>query len=168
MLTIVQAHMEQDAGSIRELFGEYLEWLNGMLTREFEVSLDVGSMLEADLADLIKFAPPSGRLLLAQYEGQFAGSVCLRRLSNEVGEVKRVYVRPAFRGQGIGQVLLAKLLDEARLIGYARIRLDSGPFMTAAHALYRSAGFHEIEGYPESEAPSSFHPRWVFMERSLE
>jgi GNAT superfamily N-acetyltransferase len=75
-----------------------------------------------------------------------------------------MYVRPAFRRKGIGRALAQRLISEARGIGYASIRLDSTRFMKAAHALYRSLGFREIEPYPESEIPPEFQSHWVFME----
>ncbi|HVO70855.1 MAG TPA: GNAT family N-acetyltransferase [Aggregatilineaceae bacterium] len=167
MLSIVQAEAEQDSAIVRELFWEYLEWANGMVHREFGVTFDIEAMLAGDMADLNKFLPPSGRLLLARDNGQLAGIACLRRLRDDLGEVKRMYVRPAFRRQAIGRALLQRLLDEAHYIGYTRMRLDSARFMTAAHALYRSVGFQEIEAYPESEIPASFQSNWIFMERSL-
>jgi GNAT superfamily N-acetyltransferase len=86
---------------------------------------------------------------------------------DRTGEIKRMYVRPDFRGQGIGRALLEALLAEARPAGYRRVRLDSGPFMKAAHALYRRVGFHEIAPYPESEIPVAFHEQSVFMEKQL-
>jgi GNAT superfamily N-acetyltransferase len=96
------------------------------------------------MLELEKFSPPHGRLLLAEYEGQVAGLTCMRRIRESIGEIKRMYVRPEFRGKGIGRALLERLVDEAREIGYPRIRLDSARFMEEAHSLYRSTGFQEI------------------------
>ena len=78
-----------------------------------------------------------------------------------------MYVRPDFRGTGLGRALLDALLAEARQVGYATIRLDSAGFMKTAHALYRAAGFEEIEPYPESEIPPDFQKHWVFMQKRL-
>ena len=78
-----------------------------------------------------------------------------------------MYVRPAFRGKGIGRSLLEKLIEAAREIGYWRLRLDSATFMTEAHRLYHSLGFKDIEPYPESEIPAALHQHWVFMELAL-
>ena len=91
----------------------------------------------------------------------------MRKIREDIGEVKRMYVRPAFRGQGIGRALLDALIQEAGQIGYPRIRLDSTRFMKEAHALYRSAGFVEIAEYPESEIPAQFREHWIFMEMVL-
>jgi GNAT superfamily N-acetyltransferase len=78
-----------------------------------------------------------------------------------------MYVRPEFRGKGIGRALLEALIAEAQEIGYPTVRLDSTRFMEVAHSLYRSVGFHEIEPYTESEIPPEFQQYWVFMEKQL-
>ena len=131
--------------------------------QEFGLRLDIATMLEEDMANLGKFMPPNGRLLLASSKGVDAGRVCLKQLSPSIGEVKRLYVRPEFRGKRIGKALVENLLEESRKIGYTTVRLDSTRYMTSAHALYRSFGFKEIDPYPESEIPEQYHSHWVFM-----
>jgi GNAT superfamily N-acetyltransferase len=106
-------------------------------------------------------------LLLAIEGATAAGLACMRRIRQDTGEIKRMYVRPEFRRRGIGRALVEALIAEAREIGYATMRLDSTRFMAAAHSLYRAMGFHEIEPYVESEIPSQFHQHWVFMEKQL-
>jgi GNAT superfamily N-acetyltransferase len=122
-------------------------------------------MLEEDMAGLGIYFPPDGRLLMAIDEGRAVGIACLKRLRDDMGEIKRMYVRPEYRRRGTGRALLESLLEEAKLIGYPCVRLDNARFMKKAHALYRSAGFTEIEPYPESEIPSDFQKHWVFMEQ---
>lgn len=166
-IKVFQAQSEKDVKIVRELFWEYLTWANDMNDQEFGIRLDIATMLEEDMADLGKFMPPYGRLLLAQSNGLAAGCICLKKLNASIGEVKRLYVRPSFRGKGIGKKLVTNLLEESRRIGYMTIRLDSTRYMVAAHALYRSFSFQEIEPYPESEIPEEFHAYWVFMELQL-
>lgn len=164
---IFQVNPIEDIQLVKELFWEYLTWANDMNEQEFGLRLDITKMLDEDLANLGKFMPPDGRLLLAQCKGYPSGCVCLKKLTPGVGEVKRLYVKPAYRGMGIGNLLVGKLLEEARKIGYEGIRLDSTRYMTNAHGLYRSFGFREIEPYPESEIPLEYHAHWIFMELSL-
>lgn len=113
------------------------------------------------------FMLPKGRVLLAYSDEDLAGIACLKELTTQIGEVKRMYIRPANRKQGVGRALLNRLLDEARRIGYERVRLDSAPFMSGAHRLYRSVGFREIEAYEGSEIPPEFQQHCIFMEIEL-
>ncbi|TEU17937.1 MAG: N-acetyltransferase [Anaerolineales bacterium] len=167
MLRIYQIETDEDRVHVRELFWEYLQWANARLDEEFGVNFDIESMLDQNMLELDKFLPPYGRLLLGEYEGQVVGLACMRRIREDIGEIKRMYVQPAFRGKGIGRALIEDLIAKAREIGYPRIRLDSTRFMKEAHSLYRSVGFQEIEPYPESEIPEEFQQHWVFMELQL-
>jgi GNAT superfamily N-acetyltransferase len=165
---VIVADATGQAAEIRELFWEYLQWANARVNEEFHVNFDIAAMLEADMQNLGKFMPPGGRLLLGYVGDQLAGIACLKAITADVGEVKRMYVRPDHRGAGLGRELLQRLLEEARLIGYGLVRLDSARFMQAAHKLYQSAGFKEIEAYEGSEIPVEFQTHWVFMELALE
>lgn len=108
-----------------------------------------------------EYAPPRGRLLLARAGKASAGCVALHGLDGGTAEMRRLYVRPAFRGQGIGRSLAQAALDEASRLGYARIRLDTPRSLREATALYRSLGFFEIAAYREHE------PGELFLERTL-
>ena len=167
MTSIHQAETDEDRALIRELFWEYLEWANTRLNEEYGINFDIKSMLEQDMAKLEVFLPPYGRLFLAIEGARAAGIACMRRIRKDIGEIKRMYVRPEFRRRGIGRALLEALIAEAQEIGYTTVRLDSTRFMGAAHSLYRSVGFHEIEPYTGSEIPPEFQQNWIFMEKHL-
>lgn len=94
-----------------------------------------------------KYGPPAGRLYLALWDGAVAGCVALRRESAQAGEMKRLFVRPAYRGRGIGAALMERILSDARAIGYERVVLDTLPFLKSAIALYRARGFEDIPPY---------------------
>jgi len=102
---------------------------------------------ERELAGLPgAYSPPGGNLWLASVDGLAAGCVALRPLEggSGVGEVKRLYVRPEFRGRGLGDALMHNLITEARRIGYAKLFLDTLPEMKPAHAIYRRSGFERV------------------------
>ena len=148
-----QAVSADDIALARGLFVEYAQWLKvDLCFQDFD----------RELATLPgAYAPPRGRLLLAGTPGQAFGCIALRPLDSgsgcgcgaapeadeRVGEVKRLYVRPAHRGQGWGEKLALALLDEARVIGYRELKLDTLEWMTAARALYTGIGFRECAPY---------------------
>jgi len=138
-LIIGPGHEAEDIGIVRRLFEEYA------------ASLDIDLSFQGfqdELAGLPgEYAPPAGRLLLARQENEIAGCVALRRLEPVVCEMKRLYVRPSFRGLGAGGVLVERIIREARQAGYHRMRLDTLASMTAARHLYRRLGFREIAPY---------------------
>lgn len=166
-LKIIQVETEEHKRQVRELFWEYFNATNLIVNREFDISLDVNAFLERDMAKLQQFAPPSGRLLLGECEEKIAGCAGLRKIGENVGEIKRMYVRPEYRRKGIGRSLVKAIINESHQIGYLNLRLDSAPFAKEAHALYRSLGFHKREPYAESDIPQKYHCRWVFMEMPL-
>lgn len=121
------------------------------LFQEYQASLDIDLCFqdfEKELLDLPgKYAPPQGRLYVAFSDGLLAGCVALRPLQEEQCEIKRLYVRPQFRGQDIGKQLLKQVITEAQRIGYHQVLLDTLYAMTAARSLYYSVGFREIPPY---------------------
>ncbi len=166
MFTIRQADLIADRQAIADLFWEYLVWADRELTARYDVALDIGRLQDEALASLDGFAPPVGRLLLA-FDDDLLGCACLKHLAGDIGEIKRMYVRPRGRRAGVGRRMLDDLTAAARRAGYGRLRLDSVQFMTEAHSLYQSAGFVEIDAYPGSEIPAEFQRHWVFMEKIL-
>ncbi len=135
-----QVESPVDISQAQELFLEYAHSLGFSLCfQNFDKEL---AGLPGD------YAPPAGRLLLAEYDGQLAGCVALHSLEENICEMKRLYLRPQFRGKGLGRVLADRVIAEARQIGYRRMRLDTvEPVMKDAVAMYRKIGFREIAPY---------------------
>ena len=149
-ITIRQAG-PADIDEIRTLFVEYGQSLNFSLCFQ---------SFDKELAGLPgDYAPPSGRLLLAQVEGRPAGCVALHTLAGDgLCEMKRLYVRPAFRGHQLGRRLVHEVIAAARAIGYKKMRLDTvAPVMQHAVALYRELGFREIAPYRENPMPGTLY-----------
>jgi len=138
--SFAQAKTPEQIAQARELFLEYAQSLGFSLCFQ---------NFDQELAGLPGgYAPPEGRLLLAEYEGQLAGCVALHKLENNICEMKRLYLRPQFRGKGLGRALADRIIAEARQIGYQRMRLDTvEPVMKDAVAMYRRIGFREIAPY---------------------
>jgi putative acetyltransferase len=139
-LVIGQANSPAQIQQVRELFLEY--------ARSLAFSLCFQGF-DQELAGLPgDYASPQGRLLLAEHQGEPAGCVALHKLTPEICEMKRLYLRPRFRGRGLGRALAEAVIAEARNIGYQQMRLDTvEPVMRDAVTLYRNLGFKEIEPY---------------------
>jgi GNAT superfamily N-acetyltransferase len=162
-----QAQTATDFEQVKELFTEYMQWIHLKLNEEYGIDFDVKSKVAQDMTELDMFSPPSGRLILLTLGSELVGLGCLRSIGDKLGEIKRMYVRPKFRGRGIGRDLMEYLFQQAKMIGFRSLRLDSTKFMDIAHSLYLSCGFKEIEPYAESEIPEELHEHWVFMEKDL-
>jgi putative acetyltransferase len=144
---------EADVAAARELFVEYQAWSG--------VDLCFQSF-PAELASLPgAYAPPSGRLLLAQRGPVIAGCIAMRALDGERCEMKRLFVRPEHHGLGLGRLLVTTLIAEAKAAGYRAMVLDTLPKMQAAQRLYESLGFHDIEDYTVNPIPGA---RWLGLD----
>jgi putative acetyltransferase len=154
MVELKQAQTAEEIEHVRELFLEY------------QASLDVDLCFQGFTEEVARlpgsYAPPSGRLLLAAVDGIPHGCVALQEITSETCEMKRLYVQPGQRGTGLGRLLVARALDEARSIGYRRIVLDTLPSMTRAQAMYLALGFEEIPPYRPNPVPGT-----RYMGRSL-
>lgn len=154
MTKIIQAESGEELEQVRILFAEYTDSLD----------FDLGFQnFKEELANLPgDYVRPTGCLLLAIYKGQTVGCVGLRKLSDGVCEMKRLYVREQFRGLGLGRALAEAVIDESRKIGYNNMRLDTVPSMDAARTLYVSLGFKQTSSYRYNPIEGA-----VFMELRL-
>ena len=139
-MKLIQIESFEEVQSVQQLFREYSAWLGVNLCFQ---------NFEKELAELPgEYVPPNGRLLLAIDNDHVAGCVALRKIEEGTGEMKRLYVRPEFRGQGLGRRLTDAIIEAAHSIHYQRLRLDTLPGkMDPAIAMYRSLGFRDIEKY---------------------
>jgi putative acetyltransferase len=152
MLRIIPVLSKETLLLTRDLFHEYAA-LPGVAPCVEDFEKEVASLPGF-------YAPPSGRLLLAMQESpgspdEAAGCAALRKLDQDSCDMKRLYVRPAFRGAGAGRELVKELIVEARSIGYRRMLLDTLPSMNEAHKLYRTFGFREISPYQKNPIPGA-------------
>lgn len=154
MPQIIQAYTAEHFDAAREIFIEYEKWLG--------VSLCFQGFQE-ELARLPgRYEPPGGSLLLGFIDGELGGCVASRSLDDEICEMKRLYVREAHRGSGLGRMLIGHVVAGARAAGYKRMRLDSWvPRIQKAIGMYRQLGFYEIQPYNENPY------EMIFMELDL-
>jgi putative acetyltransferase len=147
---IFQVDCTEHITQVRELFLEYAQSLGFSLCFQ---------NFDKELATLPgNYAPPQGRLLLAECDSRLAGCAALRPLEHRICEMKRLYVRPQFRGRRLGGALAERIIMEARQIGYRQMRLDTvEPVMKDAVAMYRKMGFQEIAPYRENPIPGALY-----------
>lgn len=160
MAEIILAYDRLD--DVKMLFSEYTQMLLS-LDPEFRLYLEIQHYDEEEKNPSGKYALPDGRLYLALVDGFPAGCIALHRLDSISGELKRLYVRPAFRGRHIAWQLAERIIGDARAIGYRNLYLDTLPELSSAVSLYRRLGFVETDPY--NDGPED---RTIFMKLSLE
>lgn len=154
-MKITTALTTADYDTGKKLFLEYAESLG------FSICFQ---NFEQELADIqIQYGAPNGCLLLVNDGELTVGCVGVRRWEGDIAELKRMYLRPSTRGQGMGRRLLDSALEHARQLGYRSIRLDTLPGMEAAIALYREAGFKEIPAYRDNPFPDTLYMEKEFF-----
>ena len=164
MLVIIRVQSNVEITAVQDLIRKFTTWA-------FSLNHDSNQAptfekLEEELATLPGiYSPPHGRLLLAMQDGQPAGCVALNGHDDLICELKRMYVRPAFRGQGIGRALVRILTEEARRAGFERMLLSSHISMKKAHEIYQTFGFKKVG--PPDDFPEKFKSSVVFMECEL-
>jgi len=173
--TLVAVETAEHRAAAEELIGEYLRWVADIAQSEYGLSFDIEAMIRSDIDDPGKFYPPTGRFYLVRHGDAFVGVGCLKQLAPGVGEVQRMYVRQHVRGVGAGRRLVEALVADARALGLHTLRLESLRALTAAHQLYRSVGFVEIDpyaansmdAYQDTSTRDAYRRSAVFMEAKL-
>ncbi|MGH3481666.1 MAG: GNAT family N-acetyltransferase [Nocardioidaceae bacterium] len=157
-----------------QIMREYLEWVGQRLTADHGVVFDdmdaaVAAHHREFTQELPRLLGPRGRLLVGRANSEVVGVGALKPVDSTVAEIKRMYVRPEARGQGIGRAILETLLTDASIIGYHVARLETAKFMREAHALYRSRGFQNTPRFDHNEASlSGLESFMLFMELRLD
>lgn len=170
MIEIVSAQAGDALEQFIGLSQEYVQWMVAEI-RERYPTFDLQTFtVEHDYDDVRKkfpgeHVPPHGCLLIARRKGEACGCVAVGRLTDTIGEIRTLFVRPAFRGLGVGKQLAEAAVREARGLGYQVVRLDTLDFMEGARGLYRSLGFYEIPPY--LDLPESLRPYIHFLECEL-
>lgn len=141
---------------INILFSEYTQMLiEG--DSSFQKYLEIQNY-EEELEHLdVKYGMPDGRLYIAFYGGELAGCIGLRKIDEWNCEMKRLYVRPAFRGKNIGSKLIQQIITDAKEAGYSHMLLDTLPFLKSAVHMYKAYGFYEISSYNDSPMDTSIY-----------
>ena len=164
MISISQVSSPNEIHNAQQLLREYTTWVFTLAAESNQAPTFQG--LEEELATLPGiYAPPTGSLLLLTLSSQAVGCIALKGHDAATGELKRLYVRPTFRGRKIGRQLVDAVIETAREMGYQRLILDSHISMKSAHAIYEAAGFRKVE--TPSDFPEDLKPIVVFMEMNL-
>ena len=170
MTEVVPAQSGEALNRFIELSQEYVDWIMAEAKRRYP-GLDIGRFTsERGYEDVSKkypgeHVPPNGCVLLATSNGKACGCVAVGRLTKTICEMRTLYVRPAYRGSGVGRRLAEASIAQARGLGYRRMRLDTLAFLETAAALYRSLGFEETKPY--HRVPPALRGRIRFLELVL-
>jgi GNAT superfamily N-acetyltransferase len=158
-----------DISEVEMLLREYLSWVVPLYNAQNNLDVEVETALSSALLKLADVLPPDGRTVLARDSNGIAKAIGFyRKIRADAVEIKRLYVRPEARGEGLGRKVLRRLIDEARNAKYAEMFLDSTAFMSAAHALYRAEGFRDVDCYPEAEHPRNESAHVIYMALKIE
>ena len=173
MVDFTLIELEHHKAHLIKLNEEYLSWIVDVLQQRYNINLEsilgenVQEYAKKFLQEISSFLPPKGIYYIIQEEGSIIGMGALRKLKKSIGEIKRMYIQPEYRGNGYGKKMLELLLKKGKELDFSSIRLDTGEFMTAAHQVYRLAGFREREQYPETEVPLPIQHLWLYMEKFI-
>ncbi|HET9141250.1 GNAT family N-acetyltransferase [Actinophytocola sp.] len=170
-LTITTATATDLSTVVEPLFREYGEWLVGHLERDFGMTLteaDQDRYHDAFRAEFPRLLGSRGRLLVARLGDDPVGVGTLKPIDDTTAEIKRMYVRPAAQGRGIGRAILTRLVRDAGAEGYTTVRLETLRFMTTAQSMYRAFEFVETAKFDGAEtANTEFEPLTISMELNL-
>ncbi|MHA1198012.1 MAG: GNAT family N-acetyltransferase [Candidatus Heimdallarchaeaceae archaeon] len=151
---------------------EYMSWIFDEIERNLKVNTrteigPVDEYIRSKIDEIYSFSPPKGICFLIKEDTLYAGMGAFREIREGVAEIKRMYVKPEYRGRGLGKQLIVLLLQKIEEYQFSEIYLDTAPFMEAAHGLYKKMGFVDRDAFPETEVPEAFRHLWNYMEKKV-
>ena len=172
MEQFIVAELPKHINALSELNIAYIRWVCDegeqlwQINAQEVLGMPVERYVEQELHKVVVNQPLRAVFYLILDGQQAVGMGGLRCLDEQTAEIKRIYVTPTKRGSGLGERIFTRLLADAKVFNYDRVRLDTAPFMKSAHRLYESHGFVDIGPYQGVEVPKSMHPVWRFMEKT--
>lgn len=148
---------------------EYMTWIMKELDLNFQIdsltmiNTSIPQIVDDTIRAFMDLNPDDGVLLIAEVDGKVAGMGVIKKLSDTIGEIKRMYVKPDYRGRGYGRQMLTHLIVEGRSRGCTAFKLDTPKFAYAAQHIYHNFGFKNTDEYPESEIPQTLRKYWMYM-----
>jgi len=173
ILKIVPFDEDKHREQFFEMNVEFVTWSHEQILEHHKVDMSEGTegsaldYVNATFDDLLSLVPPKGFIYVLEDEQNLAGMVLVKTIAPGVGEVKRMFIRPKYRGGGLGHELMKFLVSKAIELDYKILRLETANFMPTALRIYRSAGFTERGPYPGGEIPEWYQPYCIFMEKDL-
>lgn len=157
-----------DEAAYRALLHSYFAGILPIFEAVSGLKVDPGDMVDKTLADPSELLPPRHRLLLAyDQNGTLIGCGSLRRIRDDAGEMKRMFVTPDARGTGLGRALFEERIAEAKRMGLKWIYADTVKGNRAMLNLYEKTGFDYVDRYPENANPEDFAPHLVFLRKAI-
>ena len=172
MIDFVPFDLEVHRDEYIQMNIEYLERNLDDLDENFQidsramVGRTAQEMAQGILGAYKDLKPPEGVLFILLVNGNVSGMGAIKKLSETVGELKSMYIRPEVQGKGYGKKMVSKLLETGEELGCSTFRLDTSKFMVAAQHIYRLAGFRERDKYPRSDVSAQWESYWMWMEKS--
>ncbi|MHA2041910.1 MAG: GNAT family N-acetyltransferase [Candidatus Thorarchaeota archaeon] len=169
---IIPFNAEHHKKQFFEMNIEFVRWSHEQILTHHGVDMSEGSgdareYVESMSDELAALQPPRGFVLVLESEEKLVGMALIKTIDEGIGEIKRMYIRPEYRGRGYGKELMQMLVTRAGELDYSTLRLETADFMPAALKIYRSVGFKERGEYPGGEVPEWYRPYCIFMEKDL-
>ena len=164
----IRSYENSDVLELRKLYFDYMELTAKELAKKpWHYQLDIDEIMSMTFDNLESFSPPIGQIFISTIDDVICGTASIKMIRSNVVELKRMYVNPSARGNGIGEKLVSAAMDTALKFGAKEAFLDTPPPFKAAHRLYRRLGFNWTTEYPEVGIPEELKFDWLYMHKRL-